>query len=78
MTQNRPPIDFKSWIFVPKRKGLGRPICAVIGITIAATAYNLGYLSAEPTMMSGIAHAALGAIAGLLVYGLYDLARKLL
>ena len=77
MKQDRRQIDFKSWILTPKRKSPGRPLCAVIGIVATAAAYRLGYLSAEPTMMSGIAFAALGAIAGLVVYGLYDMARKL-
>ena len=78
MTQDRKPINFKSWIFTSRRKSPGRPICAVIGITAAAVLYRLGYSGAEPTMMTGIAFAALGAIAGLVVYGLYDVARKLL
>ena len=77
MKQNQRPINFKAWIFTSKRKRPGRPVCALIGIGGAATLYRLGYLSAEPTMLSGIAFAALGAIAGLLAYGLYDMARKL-
>jgi hypothetical protein len=78
MNQNPRKIDFKSWILTPKRRSLGRPICAMIGIAATAALYRLGYLSAEPTMLSGIAYAALGAIAGLLVYGVYDMARKVL
>ena len=77
MKQDRHRIDFKSWIFTGKRKSAGRPICAVIGIVAAATLYRMGYLNAKPTMASGIAYAALGAIAGVVVYGLYDAVRKL-
>ncbi len=71
-------IDFKSILLSPKRKSPGRPVCAVIGIAAVATLHRLGYLAAEPTMLSGIAFAALGAIGGLMVYGVYDAARKLL
>jgi len=78
MNQNRPRINFKSWIMTPKRKSPGRPICAVIGIAGAAALYHLGYLSAEPTMASGVAYSALGAIVGLVVFGLYDAVRKIL
>ena len=77
MKQDQNRIDFKSWIFTGKPKSPGRPICAVIGIVTAAVAYRMGFLSAEPTMASGIAYAALGAIAGVLLYGLFDAARKM-
>jgi hypothetical protein len=77
MKQDQNRIDFKSWIFTSKPKSIGRPICAMIGIVAAATLYRMGYLSAEPTMASGVAFAALGAIAGVVVYGLYDAVRKM-
>lgn len=65
-----------SLIMRPNHTGYGRGVCAAVGIAIAAALYYLGYTPAEPTMLSGIAFAAAGAAAGLLVYGIYDIIRK--
>ncbi len=66
----------KSWIFNPNRPPYGRSACVAVGIVVAGTAYYLGFAQAEPTMMAGMAFAALGAVAGILVFGIYDVIRK--
>ncbi|NKB56976.1 MAG: hypothetical protein GKS00_11640 [Alphaproteobacteria bacterium] len=71
-------MDMKSLIIRPSRSGFGRGICAALGILVAAALYYLGYTPAEPTMLSGIAYAAVGAAGGILVYGIYDVIRTLL
>ena len=71
-------MNLKSWIIRPNRPGFGRGICAALGILVAAAVYYLGYVPAEPTMLSGIAYAAVGAAGGILVYGIYDVIRTLL
>lgn len=70
--------DLKAIFLKPNRTGSGRGICAAIGIAIAAGLYYSGYAPAEPTMLTGIAFAAAGAAGGILVYGIFDVIRKLL
>jgi len=66
----------KSWILDPKPAKRGRALCAGLGVVAVAALNYLGALPAEQTMLSGIAYAALGAIGGLVVYGVYDFIRK--
>jgi hypothetical protein len=71
-------MDKKSLLLRPNRAGYGRGVCAAIGILIAALLYYSGYFPAEPTTLSGIAYAAAGAAVGVLVYGVFDIIRKIL
>ncbi len=71
-------MDMKSLLLKPNRPGSGRGICAAAGIAIAAGLYYAGYAPAEPTVLTGIAFAAAGAAAGVLVYGIFDIIRKVL
>ncbi len=71
-------MDLKSWIFKPEYRAHGRGVCAAVGVAVAAILYYKGYAPAEPTALSGIAIAAAGAAAGVLVYGIFDVVRKIL
>ena len=71
-------MDKKSLLLRPNHPGYGRGVCAAIGIAVTAILNYLGYTPAEPTMLSGVAYAAAGAAAGVLVYGIYDIIRKTL
>jgi hypothetical protein len=71
-------MEMKPWIMKPKHSGFGRGICAAIGIAIAAGLYYSGYAPAEPTALSGIAYAAAGAAGGVVIYGIFDIIRKIL
>lgn len=76
--EKRQKPDLKSIFLKPNRTGSGRGICAAIGIAIAAGLYYLGYTPADPTILTGVAFAAAGAAVGILVYGIYDIIRKIL
>jgi hypothetical protein len=71
-------MDLKKIFLKPNRTGSGRGVCAAAGIAIAAGLYYAGYTPAEPTLLTGIAFAAAGAAAGLLIYGVFDIIRKVL
>jgi len=66
----------KSWILDPKPAKRGRALCAGLGIIAVAVLNYLGLLPTEKTMLSGIAYGALGAIGGVVVYGVYDFIQK--
>ena len=69
-------MDLKKIFLKPNRTGSGRGVCAAVGIAIAAGLYYAGYAPADPTFLSGIAFAAAGAAAGILLYGIFDIIWK--
>lgn len=76
MTDEPRKKDAKS-IFLKQNRS-GRGLCAAAGIAIVAGLYYAGYIPAESSIMAGVAYAAAGAAAGILVYGIYDIFRKML
>ena len=70
--------DVKSIFLKPNRAGAGRGACAAAGIAIVAVLHYAGYIPAESSVMAGVAFAAAGAAGGILVYGIYDIIRKIL
>lgn len=71
-------MNFKSWILKPEYSAHGRGVCAAVGVVVAAVLYYKGYAPVEPTALSGVAVAAAGAAAGVLIYGIFDIIRKVL
>ena len=78
MTETPPKKDAKSIFLKQNRSGPGRGLCAAAGIAIVAGLYYAGYIPAESSIMAGVAYAAAGAATGILVYGIYDIIRKML
>ena len=68
--------DVKSIFLKPNRAGRGA--CAAAGIALVAVLHYAGYIPAESSVMAGVAFAAAGAAGGILVYGIYDIIRKML
>lgn len=73
---DKTPEEKKSLLFGTKRPGPGRGLCAAAGIAIAGGLYYGGFAPAEPTILSGVAYAAVGAAGGVLVYGVFDFVRR--
>ena len=78
MTETPPKKDAKSIFLQSNRSGTGRGLCAAAGIVIVAGLYHAGYIPADSSVMTGVAYAAAGAAGGILVYGIYDIIRKLM
>jgi len=78
VTETPPKKDAKSIFLQSNRSGTGRGLCAAAGIVIVAGLYHAGYIPADSSVMTGVAYAAAGAAGGILVYGIYDIIRKLM
>ncbi|MDD9907243.1 MAG: hypothetical protein OXT06_27005 [Rhodospirillaceae bacterium] len=78
MTETPPKKDAKSIFLKSNRSGAGRGLCAAAGIAVVAGLYHAGYIPADSSVMTGVAYAAAGAAGGILVYGIYDIIRKLM
>lgn len=78
MTETPPKKDAKSIFLQSNRSGTGRGLCAAAGIVVVAGLYHAGYIPADSSVMTGVAYAAAGAAGGILVYGIYDIIRKLM
>ena len=78
MTETPRKKDLKSIFLKPNRSGSGRGLCAAAGIAVMAALHYGGHLPDDTSLLSGIAFAATGAAAGILVYGIYDIVRKML
>jgi len=78
VTETPPKKDAKSIFLQSNRSGTGRGLCAAAGIVVVAGLYHAGYIPADSSVMTGVAYAAAGAAGGILVYGIYDIIRKLM
>ena len=78
MTETPPKKDATSIFLKSNRSGTGRGLCAAAGIVVVAGLYHAGYIPADSSVMTGVAYAAAGAAGGILVYGIYDIIRKLM